>query len=509
MRGYSKFLDYIKDKFYDEIFRRCTGYIVNHRQSLILEPKDITKATDIEITDLNFINVYIEDKPDEDITFDVIVAPEVSFSYYNKRYKEDDSDSIRIPWLKVTCTGTIGKDDLLNFKIKNIEEYSKHKGHKPLDGDLVPIIPGEKYDEVAEAFLSKYYPEALNQECPIDTDKLVSNMGLKLIYRRINKEATIFGESFFEDTEAEFYDAKNGKAIKEKVEANTIVIDNMSHALFSFGSLSITIIHECLHFYLHKKAFRFARIYNKNLKYISCATSGVMLNISNDDRSRWMEIEANGIAPHVLMTKNKLLGLYHFYLDFESSIDGSFAVYMPKVVFDIANRLHVSVYSVKKRLLEIGIKEVAGCLDYVDGHYVTPYGFKEESLSYNETYTISREDLINALDSDAHLLMALSKGQYRFVENHLVYNDEKYIKTNVDGELELTKEARSHIDECAVKFSIQSDGSIFKDNKSSFVTFCYLCRENLFQDLHFRAKMIAEPKIAIENKEEKDKYDDA
>ena len=210
MKGYSKFLDYIKDKFYDEIVAKCDEYINIHKAFLILEPKDITRAENIEIANLDFIKIYIEDLPNDDIAFDVVVVPEVAFSYYDSRCKDWDTDSIRTTWLIVPCKGTVGKENLVNFKIvNNIEEHSKHKSKKPLDGDLVPIISSDQYDAVAEAFLSKYYPEALNQDTPLDTDKLVNNMGLKLIYRRINKEASVFGESFFEDTVAKFYDEAN------------------------------------------------------------------------------------------------------------------------------------------------------------------------------------------------------------------------------------------------------------------------------------------------------------
>ena len=90
-KKYNKFLDYVSDKYYEVISKRCTGFIVNHRQSLILEPKDITSAHDIELDDLEFKSVYIEDRPGDDIAFDVVVAPLVSFSYYNRTYREDDS----------------------------------------------------------------------------------------------------------------------------------------------------------------------------------------------------------------------------------------------------------------------------------------------------------------------------------------------------------------------------------------------------------------------------------
>lgn len=74
-KQYNRFLDYVSDKYYEVISDHCTGFIINHRQSLISDSKDITSAHDIELEDLEFKNVYIEDIPGDDIAFDVVVAP--------------------------------------------------------------------------------------------------------------------------------------------------------------------------------------------------------------------------------------------------------------------------------------------------------------------------------------------------------------------------------------------------------------------------------------------------
>lgn len=49
---------------------------------------------------------------------------------------------------------------------------------------------------------------------------------------------------------------------------------------------------------------------------------------------------------------------------------------------------------------------------------------------------------------------------------------------------------------------------IFKDTKSSFISFCYLCREKYFVNLQFKTKLLKEPNLA-NNHELKEKYDEA
>lgn len=64
--------------------------------------------------------------------------------------------------------------------------------------------------------------------------------------------------------------------------------------------------------------------------------------------------------------------------------------------------------------------------------------------------TDSINDLIKAMTDDSYLLLALFSGSFRFVENHLIYDDKYLIK--VENKYILTDYTRFHLDECAVKF---------------------------------------------------------
>ena len=59
-------------------------------------------------------------------------------------------------------------------------------------------------------------------------------------------------------------------------------------------------------------------------------------------------------------------------------------------------------------------------------------------------------DLIKAMTDDSYLLLALFSGSFRFVENHLIYDDKYLIR--VENKYILTDYARFRLDECAVKF---------------------------------------------------------
>ena len=69
-----------------------------------------------------------------------------------------------------------------------------------MDDSLVPIIPYEKLDDVATAFLQEYYPVALRipmrGQAPVwvDPKELAKNMGLTVKNQRIREDGSVFGQ---------------------------------------------------------------------------------------------------------------------------------------------------------------------------------------------------------------------------------------------------------------------------------------------------------------------------
>lgn len=468
---FNRFLDYISDVYYDNFYWACKSYAIKDKERLILArlSSDISKVYEIDVEELSFKTVYIEDKGNK-ILFDVAIEPRVSFHTYSARNKDHDVDELTLNWVQASCGASIEGENLRDFQIYGIDDFNKYKPHKPLNGNLVPIIYSNEYDKYAEELLRKYYPEALELDKNINPNELAKKMGLTVIHRSITKDGTIFGESFFKETEATFYDFASETFYKETIKPKTVVVDDAANTMLSLGSNAITIVHECLHFYLHEKAFEFARIYNKDLTYISCRSEGEEEG-SSDDMNKWMEIQANGIAPHVLMPKDKFKKATDNYIYIESLVADD---YWRAVIDDLARDFGVTRYAAKKRMLDLGYYQVGGVYNYVDDGYVKDYFYKSDSLIEGETYAISRKDLNILINKSSELLGMLFGGGYVFVENHIVIDDEEYVIHSSDG-VRLTLYARKHLDECAIKFRVVS--SSFNVKAKSFLAFCYLCRE--------------------------------
>lgn len=488
-KSHNQFLEYILLNMENDICKRIKNFCRSNIENIIYNDPRYTDYKRIEYRGVNDFGIQTakvwehREISEDTICFEIIANPEVIFLYDYDGHYSMDSDSYNKLWLRVQYLAKLDNENIKDVRFNGTGEYDPTRSKNSLDGSLVPYISREDYDKVAKEFLSKYYPEALSGST-VDPLMVVERMGLKLLTRRIKKDKSVFGQSYFMDVIASFYDDETDSYKEEKVEANTIVIDETANYYLSLNSINITIIHECLHFYLHKKAFSFARIYNKNLAYLECLTSGGLDFIANDDNLKYIEIQANAIAPCVLMNKENLINSYETeVMDAQRIYGTKFEDYAPHVIENLAEHYGVTKYAVKKRLIDLGYSTVKGVFDYVDGHYLTPYLFAKDSLREDETYSVGFDDLIKSNKAFIHF----AAGKYRFIENHVVLNDSKYITK----EGTLTDYARVHLDECALKFKVAAKSKADLSNSPSFVVFCYLCRD-LKSDLTFEIKSCRE-----------------
>ena len=473
----NNFLTYIESTFSDEIFNRLTSYVIKNRYPLIIDKYDLIRAEDIEIYDLGFKSVSIEAKDNDFIEFDLYLNPEITYVEVTGKYRDRESSGTNSLWFTITCSGKIGSS-LEQFKILYIDEFNKTKKAKPLNGDLVPIISKQDYERVAKDILDAYYPEYLKNDDPIDIEKIVKRMGYSLCCRSISDKQNIFGQTYFDECEVSLYNSTEDKNEVVIVPANTIMIDKEANNAFSYGCINITIAHECIHAFLHKRAFKFARLYNPGLKgVISCTSKGNIHNLCNGDNSKFIEIQANAIAPVLLLPKAKILREYESLERIYSSFTSDRLQRLELIIRDLASKFNVTLYAVKKRLFDLGYEDALGVLNYVDGTRIPirPFSFKKGSLLHNETYVISFVDFLKMMqENSSSLFTALIQKQYVFVENHICINDSKFIKYNEHGRQILTEYARYHIDECCIKFKCSSKKLI---NDGDALMYCYLSRE--------------------------------
>lgn len=474
------FLEFLQqDRFYNIIYKRIFGFFKGNKELIQARLNDsINYITEIQDIDLDFINVWIDNKDGSRIDFDIAISVDLSVTARYGKYRDIDEFYANNIWITIYCTGDIEKK-LSDLKIIGIEEFNKSKPKKPLSGHMVPIISSNEYNKYANDILEKYYPDVLKSPMNVDVDELAKRMGLKVINHSITEDGSLFGQIFFKDTKVKLYDRKTKSMKKYRVAANTIIVDKKVSYLYSFGSRNMTVAHECIHYELHKKAFYFAQMFDDDLKYIQCQVKGRLENSDTQSSTYWMELQANAIAPYILMPdktfKAKVEELYKSYGYFQErdSID-----FIQSIIRELAEFFGVTVYAARKRMIDLGYEVAIGAYNWVDGNYVRPYRFKKGSLKSDETYTISYRDVLDVLFQDSSIVEGLIFKNYVFVENHICINNDKYITKDLFGKLVLTEYARRHMDECCLKFKIKTIGFA---QSSSITTFCYLgrdCRQN-------------------------------
>ena len=99
----------------------------------------------------------------------------------------------------------------------------------------------------------------------IDANAVAKNLGLTVLYRSIRKDKSVAGQLYFQDTDALLYNEQTGAEETVHINGRTIIVDPSLQAGHHRGAEKNTIIHECIHWALHRKAFEFERLYNQAL----------------------------------------------------------------------------------------------------------------------------------------------------------------------------------------------------------------------------------------------------
>lgn len=476
--AHRSFAEYVKKRFDNNFWATAESYLEQNLDSLGIELRRIHRAGETEISDVKVEHVWVEDKPEMEIHFDVAVS--IWFETHEGDYHYDDYDE-NIVWMMAHCRGNLD-NNLDDFEILRVTKYNgKSRVKDPMDDALVPIIPYEKLDEVATEFLREHYPAALRipmrGQVPIWVDpiELAKSMELTVKNQRIREDGSVFGQIYFDDTDTEMYDANAGEDVPTHIKGRTIVVDPQIYLLRNLGSFNNTIVHECIHWAKHRKAFKLEQLFNADASYISCEVVGDADSRISIKSTKYMEKQANQLAPRIQMPKEPFAAKAKEYIAyFMKQTNARHTVdVMEMAIGALESDFGVSRQAVKIRLVELGFEEAIGTFNYVDGHYVKPHGFRKGSIKINQTFTLSAQDAAIQRFANLELREKTASGDYLFVDNHYVYNAPLYVGYNEDGKLELTDYARAHMDECCLAF----DMIITSKVESTYHTACFLNRE--------------------------------
>ena len=271
--------------------------------------------------------------------------------------------------------------------------------------------------------------------------------------------------------------------VQTSVSARTIFVDPKAFFLRNLGSVNNTIVHECVHWDLHRKAFELERLYNSNATRIKCQVVGGIKG-NGRDATDWMEWQANALAPRIQMPLSTFkTKAFEFIKKFRAEMGTSELIDVMEPVIDaLATFFCVSRIAAKIRMIDAGYEEAVGTFTYIDGHYVKPHGFRKGSIKVNQTFSLSAQDAAVERIVNQELRALTDNGDYLFIDNHYVYNAPLYVRAGENGKLDLTDYARSHMDECCLVF----DMTVTSKVADKYHTECFLNREP--SDITFEIK---------------------
>ncbi|MGS0744533.1 transcriptional regulator [Clostridium sporogenes] len=471
MASNRSFKDYVADRFYNEVFAAIQSYTTDNYDDLDLRLYRVRNIGGIELSDIEVKFVSVNDLPGMKIEFDVVVETELEVRESDYHY--DESENCR-QWFMLTCSGDLACN-LDDFTISSVTEYtSKNKQPKPMSDSLVPIIHKEQLESVATDFLRRHYPEALKTPMAIEPQVLAEKMGLKVEMREITKDFSVFGQLYFHDCDAVFYDEDSDEMVQTHVDARTIIVDPKAFFLRNLGSVNNTIVHECVHWDQHRKAFELERLYNNSLTRIKCQVVGGIKDNSRD-ATDWMEWQANALTPKIQMPLAMFkTQAFKYIKQFRTELGTSELIDVMEPVIDaLATFFCVSRTAAKIRMIDAGYEEAIGTFTYIDGRYVKPHRFRKGALEKNQTFSIGAEDAAIQGLTNPTLSALVRDGSYQYVDAHFVLNHPKYVTQDIFGETVLTDYARNHMDECCLIFDL----SIKSGCKERYHSECFLNRD--------------------------------
>lgn len=232
---------------------------------------------------------------------------------------------------------------------------------RKVTGNLVPVIPKNQFDDEATKFLEKYFPEALKTPMPIPIVRIAKEkMGLTVLTEKLSEDLRTLGQICFTSGLTEIYDEIEDEYREIEVQDGTMIIDPGTFFERNLGCLNNTVAHECFHWHRHRNYHIMQNILEgRQSVAFRCPVD------QKDERFKehwtdddWMEWQANGIAPKILMPRAMFKIMVDQFLNESRSNPFIAADLMPPtswVIDQLADFFKVSKISVRIRLEELGI----------------------------------------------------------------------------------------------------------------------------------------------------------
>lgn len=462
MQKYRKIEEYMQINYKTMISELLEEYIKNK----MLNNYDKYKIVEITVNKVDYTKSRIN-----------IVEFTLYFSSIIALYK-DNKEEISDYNFNVRMIGTFKN----GFKTcpKTVEKECEEE---VFSDSLVPIISKNEMDNYASKFLKVYCPNALIVPTRLNVNDIVTVEHIKVYCAPLS--SNIHGKIYFASDKVTVYDEDNNVCERE-VNPGTILINFDLYKERGVGFIRNTIIHELVHWFFHRNFFELKHLLNND------ATCEVYYN--NDDKIakdiEWMEWQARQLAPKILMPKKMALKKYQeLWSEINNSSNNSLtrAEKGEFVLAKFSDYFGTSKLSSKIRLKELGINEVEGLCNYIDGKYILPFFCKENILKSNQTFIISVNEFTMLIKNNESLRKAFNNETLLFFNNMIVVNLSKYFDYD---NFKMTEYGLNHVDECCLIFEISKE-YLKERNKILYSNLFFYMQPKNSQDIEVNSEQLS------------------
>ncbi|CYV42622.1 TPA: ImmA/IrrE family metallo-endopeptidase [Streptococcus suis] len=449
----------IESTFYNEFFSSVNRFIVRNRRQIKVSKCDLYEINYISLHDFEVRRILSTHRIDRVLKSHLQVVAFVEVKGKNRYGYETEGGEV---WLNISISYVLDSG-FKNFRIEDvILSDNKHVPDSEYTAEFVPIIESKKFDSIANQILRTHQPEVLETPMSLNISSLLESIGVNLIEAKVSPDQSVFGEIVFKETTIDVFDEKN-QPKSLLVPKGTIVVDPTVKDFRNQGSYNNTVVHEVVHWLLHKDYQECRMLTQTDGKNIFVDNSKI--ESTNWTQNDWMEWHANSIAPRLLMPKkttkqkvNELITNYSLKYTSDQRIE-----MFEQIIDDLASFFQVSRLAAKIRLHQLGYHEFEGIYNFVGDQYLRSYSCELRAMSSNQSFTISFANACMLNWTNEHFRELMDSNRYVYVDSHFCLNNSKYVTMVEFGKYEMTDYAYQHMDECCLVFDL----SYKYDNKKS------------------------------------------
>ena len=323
------------------------------------------------------------------------------------------------------------EDGFRSVEVKDVLPASD--GYCPkavLPDSLVPCISKAELDRIAEKLAALLYPKALCYAVPVSPDAAAHRLGLRVIEQDLGPSEGLLGKIFFEDGTENIRSESSSGIVP--VPRGTMLVNVSPGGFYDRRVRAATILHECVHWVLHRPAYALLKIQSQEYASSVCRMRTAAPAAWTDiDRMEW---QADALASRLLLPKWSAGYVAETWIRRYARLP---RILRTERVIDRVSR-H---FGVSRRMAQIRMSE----LGFSDAESASA-GFEKRK------HQIPFESAVKELMRDPAFLDSLSFGVYAYVENSFVVLDRKNVFRDDDGILHLTPYAKAHMDGCCLSF---------------------------------------------------------